>query len=195
MKQRQPRRGGSVQQRAAAGAGAGAAAAGGRQAKAAPSNVPLDVRLVDGEHSAWTVLVATAALLPGLGDAPLASASADAVAALGRLAQTCRELILVHRLSSATEEGRKAEKAAVTAWASQHLASKGLKRDSLLFTTTTKGVEAIARQTVPGLYLGADPALCDFLSGFLPHVVCVGAAAPPTKPKVTVAPAIDSLPL
>jgi len=157
------------------------------------TNLAIESRLADGEHASWTVVVDTAALVAGNADIPVPAAAPDAIAALSRLAAKCSGLIVVHRLTAGTAEGRTAEKAAIVQWAKQTLAPHGFKRDSLLFTTTTKGVEAVARQVVPGVFFSADAKLCDFLAAHMPYVVCVGGAA--TSPKVTQVPSIDCLPL
>lgn len=173
------------------GAARGAAAAAAAAASKGRSNKSLAERIADGEHREWPIVVTTDALWPTPATVPLAAADRVDLDALKRLVSVARSgLVLVHRLSDEDE------RRAVLAWAKEHLVPLGFERHQLIFCTTEKGVEAVARQLEAKLFVSRSRTLCEFLSKFFPYTAVVEPTPPPTSPAAVMSvPRLSSLPL
>ena len=151
------------------------------------STETLQQQLQGGKYAQWSVVVTTDAVC---GTQPLSSATPAVVDALKKLAGS-KKLTLVHRVG----DNAAADEAAALGFAKEHLRPLGFERHQLICCSTEKGVEAVARQMRPTLFVGGVASLGDFLSAHLPYVVTVTGFGGPRPAKATAYGSVADLPL
>jgi hypothetical protein len=147
------------------------------QPSAAASKQPaatLTSQLHDHRFKQWAIVIVSSAI--GQFNGGAFSADEADVAVAQQLVSGGRAIV-IHRCASAAAAALAEEKAAVSRFFAEKLGRPGtFARHQLVFCTSVKGVEAIARQVHPTLFVGTDQEQCLFLKKFLSYVVTVGGA-------------------